>query len=460
VNDLLNVLLSRASEDPNRALLGGPEAETYGSFAEESLKRCQEFRAVGMSPKDTVGISGESFRELYLNLFAVWFAGGNAWLVNPRVQSPGEASLVDKICPQWEISADGKLSRKLGDSPRSEEGGELILSTSGTSGVAKAVSLSRQRMTANARVAGQTVGIRSEDALLVTTPPYYASAVLHFFSMILAGGSFIGSPGLFFGEAILDEIERWGITVFGGAPFHLIRFVDSVSRFPPAALRLWITSGEGLSRDVVLRCQERFPNVAVVSFYGMTEAGGRISSLREDNPAKFGSAGRPLEAMTITIRKGETVLGPGETGEIYVESPYRMLGYVGAFDLTEATLTPQGVRTGDIGYLDDESYLWILGRTDDIFKSGAEKVSTQLIRETILKTGLCREAHVVAGEDAILGRAPWAYICPRDGLDLAALKALLRTQLPSPHFPKRFVVLDSLPRTGSGKVQVSKLREV
>src|SRR5450759_3252183 len=122
------------------------------------------------------------------------------------------------------------------------------------------------------------------------------------------------------------------------------------------------------------------------NMYGLTEVSGRLCILP---PAQFdqrlGSVGRPVDGMTVTVRRpDDSAAAAGESGEILVAGPLVMQGYLDEPQLTADALTANGFRTGDFGHQDDDGYVWIEGRHDDIFKRGGEKVSAVQIQQALL----------------------------------------------------------------------------
>ena len=130
-----------------------------------------------------------------------------------------------------------------------------------------------------------------------------------------------------------------------------------------------------------------------------------------------------------------------------------MQEYLDDPQVTAASLTPHGFRTGDFGRVDADGFVWVEGRHDDIIKRGGEKVSLVHIQEALRALGLFRDVAVIAADDELLGRVPVAFVVPAEpgAFERAAVMRALRRALPATSLPSRVVALAEIPRTGSGK---------
>ena len=248
-----------------------------------------------------------------------------------------------------------------------------------------------------------------------------------------------------------------GCTGFGGAPAHLVRVVEPLDdeAQPGSSLRFWVSSGDHLPLDTIARLRRVLPGVRLFNMYGLTEVSGRLCILPPDElDVRRGSVGRPLSGMTVTVRRPDvTPAPPGETGEIYVEGPLLMQGYLDEPDITAASLTELGFRTGDHGHQDADGFVWVEGRKDDIIKRGGEKVSIVHIQEAMRALDSFTDVAVLAVDDDILGHVPVAFVVPAEPAAFKRTTALreLRAVLPATSLPTRVVPLAEIPRTGSGK---------
>ncbi|MBF0170409.1 MAG: acyl--CoA ligase, partial [Nitrospinae bacterium] len=298
------------------------------------------------------------------------------------------------------------------------------------------------------------------------TPPFYTSAICHFLTLLAAGGGMAATGGFQFGDGLLAEIGAKGCTGFGGAPVSLIRALAALDS-PCADRRLsfWVSSGDRLPVRYFSEIDRKLPGVTFFYLYGLTEVSGRLCVMRrrKGDVAKAGSVGAPLPGMAVTVRdETGALLPPGETGEVHVSGDLLMEGYLDRPDLSACSLTPHGFKTGDLGRLDADGDLWIEGRLDDMVKVGGEKVSTTQVEEALRATGLFADVAAVAVEDEAVGRSVAAFVVPRDGgsFKRVAVMKELRTVLPPASVPSRIVPVETIPRTGSGKVERGALRSL
>jgi acyl-CoA synthetase (AMP-forming)/AMP-acid ligase II len=213
----------------------------------------------------------------------------------------------------------------------------------------------------------------------------------------------------------------------------------------------------------VNRLTEELPNVQVFIMYGQTEATARISYLPPERvKEKIGSAGIPIPGVKIEIRDEKNhVVGPRAPGEIFVYGENIMQGYWKDPELTKKVLVNGWLKTGDLAYLDDEGYIFIQGRSSDMIKSGAHRISPREIEETISELPSIAEVCVVGISDEILGEVIKAVIVPvkNNNVDRITILKHCRDRLPQYKIPKIVDFIEELPKTPSGKIKRFLLAE-
>jgi acyl-CoA synthetase (AMP-forming)/AMP-acid ligase II len=228
--------------------------------------------------------------------------------------------------------------------------------------------------------------------------------------------------------------------------------------------------GGRMPLELIRQAMERLPNVAFVNAYGLTETSSTIAVLgpeehREaaarDDPhvrARLGSVGRPLPAIEVQVRDSDgNVLAPGERGEIYVRGEQVAGEYVGRSVLTDDGWFP----TKDAGYLDDDGYLFLDGRLDDVIVRGAENLSPGEIEDVLLSHPAVVEAAVVGVPDREWGEAVAAAVVVQDGAAVSAeeLQAWVRERLRSTKTPELIEFRAELPYNETGKLLRRVLRD-
>lgn len=332
-----------------------------------------------------------------------------------------------------------------------------VLYTSGTTGKPKGVMQSYGNHYASAMASVTNLGFHEADMWVAITPLYHVSGL-----SVLVRGLVYGMPvHLFrrFDAALVNQALLRGkgsiISVVSYTLSALLK--DLGDAVYPDSFRLMLLGGGFVDRSLLAACQEK--RIAVVQSFGMTETCSQIAALPpRDISRKMGSAGLPL--FSNRLRIGGTGAGEGGVGEIQIQSPALCVGYLGQNERYQRSFTADGwYRTGDMGYLDEEGYLYVKCRLADCIISGGENIYPVEIETCLKNSRHVREAAVVGKIDATWGMVPWAFLVaggtgkPTD----EELKSFCLRHLAAFKVPKRFVWVDELPKTAVGKIQKYKL---
>ncbi len=206
--------------------------------------------------------------------------------------------------------------------------------------------------------------------------------------------------------------------------------------------------------------------ISVMNGWGQTEIGGEIvgwsgADTKEWGDSKLGSVGRPHRGVSVRAvdASGETVAG-GESGELWVMTPALSAGYADGNDLGDRLSADGWFRTGDIGRVDEDGFVWIEGRVSDVINRGGLKVYPDEVAEVLRLSPAVADAAVVGVPDDRLGQVPWAFVVAGDASSPpndVELEAVAREHLAPYKVPVRFVVIDELPRNEAGKVRTADL---
>jgi fatty-acyl-CoA synthase len=220
---------------------------------------------------------------------------------------------------------------------------------------------------------------------------------------------------------------------------------------------------------LVRRCKEAF-GVQLIQAYGMTEMGPAITfQLDEDQLTKAGSAGKAGYNHEVrVVRKNEggpsepdDILPPGEIGEIIVKGNSMMAGYFNRPDATEKALYKGWYHSGDLGYMDEDHFLYVADRVDDMIISGGENIYPRQVEDVLYEHEGVRDVAVLGAPDDKWGETVVAFISLKDpSLTADDLDAFCKASAKLANYkrPRRYVFLDELPRNASGKLQKFKLR--
>ena len=199
--------------------------------------------------------------------------------------------------------------------------------------------------------------------------------------------------------------------------------------------------------------------------YGQTEATARLSTLLpEEMDSKLGSIGQGIPGVSLRVlnEHGNRV-APGEVGEIVARGDNIMVGYWNDPQETARVLRPEGLWTGDLARVDDDGYVYIVGRKSDIIKSGSYRISPKEIEDVILELEGVAEVAVVGLPDETWGESPAAFIVPSANGDTPTEGNILehcRQNLPRYKLVRHVRFVQSLPKTSSGKIRRGELREI
>lgn len=339
----------------------------------------------------------------------------------------------------------------------------FILFTSGTTGHAKGAVLHHGNIIWNAFNIILDTDMSAKDVTLASAPLFHVAALnQQVMTSYIRGATTVFLPK-WQADAVFDNVEKYGVTWLFGVTTMFVDLVDS-PRWATAdlsTLRFVNSGGAPIPVTLINAFLER--GIAFCQGYGLTEtAPGATFLTAEDALRKPGSAGRavPFAEVKVVGADGDR-LPPGERGEILVRGPNVIKSYWDNETATREAFHADGwFRTGDIGYMDDEDYLYIVDRIKDMYISGGENVYPAEVEEVLFGHPDVGEVAVVADPDHRWGEVGHAYVVARPGSDLSPedLIGYATRRLAKYKVPKVVTFLDDLPRTGSGKVHKPKLR--
>jgi fatty-acyl-CoA synthase len=313
-------------------------------------------------------------------------------------------------------------------------------------------------------------GITSADRTLMAGPMYHVGAFdLPGIGTWWVGGSLVILPR-FDVPDMLAAIERerptnvWLAPAMVNATLNAITQSPELGRHRTASVRFITGGGEKTPVTLIERLLAAFPGARFADAYGLTETvSGDTFNDQAHTLSKIGSVGKPVISLDVRIlRPDGSPAEPGAQGEIALRGPKVVSSYWKNPEATAAAFTAGGwFRTGDIGHLDHDGYLYIDDRKKDMIISGGENVATSEVERALYECDAVLEAAVVAMPDARWGEVPRAFVVLRPGRQLTeqALIAHCRSRLAGFKTPKQVVFVATLPRTASGKVLKRELRE-
>ena len=350
-----------------------------------------------------------------------------------------------------------------------------ILYTSGSTGKPKGVMLSHEQVIAGSSIVSDYLGITSSERIVGVLPLSFDAGLNQLMTAVQQGGTFV--PMTFtFAREIVKTLEREQITGMAGVPtlWSLMTQPNStLEKTPLPHLRYITNTGGRMPQTVLNALRKAVPKTQIFLMYGLTEA-FRSTYLPPDEldrrPDSMGKA-IPNTEILVVNEKGERC-APGEVGELVHRGPTVSMGYWGQPELTAKVLrshpfvpaelgdAEKVCYSGDLVKMDEDGFLYFVGRRDNMIKSSGFRISPTEVEEVLFQSGMLREAAVIGIPDGTLGHVIKAYVSPRDGesVNPEALLSFCAERMPRYMVPKIVEVMDSLPKTPSGKVDYPALR--
>ena len=343
---------------------------------------------------------------------------------------------------------------------------QVIAYTSGTTGIPKGAVLTHANTLFSSTTKIIDFELTRRDRIVVFGPLFHLGPLMDLaIPTLLRGGTLVlGRSRGFDPSELLAVLEKERATVVSLYPVMWRRLLAEAdpARYDLTSLRLLLTGGEPMPLPVLAGIAKRFPSVPFINTYGSTEAGPAAVFLSpEHSLEKSGSIGKP--AFGVDLRIVDDVgheVPAGVAGEITIRSPFVCRGYWKQPEATAAAKRAGWWHTGDLGRKDEDGFVWIGGRKNDMIISGAENIYPVEIEHVLLGLNGVAEAAVVGVPDAEWGEAVAAFIVRVPGADVDEKKILehCRANLAGYKKPRHIVFVDELPRTTVNKVSKETLR--
>lgn len=453
--------------------------------------------AVSHRSVDHVGLVDLNSAAVPLTLFGAAIAGRPFVPINYRLPDDQLRRLVERIAPAVVVVGEGVSDRIGGidgielisrdellaiasgeravadDAPESDgdpDGVAVLLYTSGTTGEPKAAVLRHLHLGSYVVTTVELSGADPAEAALVSVPPYHIAGISAALSSVY-GGRRVVYLEAFDPSEWVRTVRDEAITHAMVVPTMLNRILDVIEAdgLGLPSLRALSYGGGPMPLPVIERAVAMLPNVGFVNAYGLTETSSTIALLGPDDHhaamssadpavrARLGSVGRPLPSVEITVRDdGGAEVTPGQVGELWVRGEQVSGEYRGRDGDDGGWF-----RTRDAVHVDDEGFLFVHGRLDDVIVRGGENLSPGEIESVLLEHDSVEEAAVVGIPDTEWGERVVAAVVAEAGaeVDEAALQEFVRGRLRSTKTPERIAVVDELPYNETGKLLRRVLRD-
>ncbi|WP_299818893.1 AMP-binding protein [uncultured Jannaschia sp.] len=492
IRDLLD---RRAAEDGGREshVFPGEAPLTWGALRDEAREIAERLAGMGVARGESVAVMLPNGRAGILCLMALFYGGFRAAVLNlvAGAEAMGyalahsEARFVLLGTAQGDlfnaaVAASGAsvTAIRVGaevawpDAARGEPGpvapGDhaLLMYTSGTTGRPKGVLHSHASLLAGGWMPAMAHALTPEDRGLCVLPIYHINGLcVTVMGALVSGGALVVCER-FSASRFWTTCAETGVTWFSVVPTIVSHLLHGEGE-PDAATRARLRFGRSASSALAVETQSAFESrfgIPIVETMGLTETAAQILS----NPLppgvrKIGSPGIAYGCEVAILSPDLAPAGAGVEGEIAVRGPNVMLGYFRNPEATAATLTPDGwLRTGDLGRMDGDGYVFVTGRLKELIIKGGENIAPREVDEALYAHPDVMEAAAFARPCPRYGERVEAAVRLRPGaeVDGAALRALCETRLGAFKCPDVVHVLDELPKGPSGKIQRLKLGEL
>lgn len=482
-----------ARVQPDRvALDDGQRRLTYAELEAQVDALARSLAATGLASGEIVGAFLPNCIEYVVVVLAAARAGAVFCPINARYQAREAAAILEQARPRL-LFTDGAHAGVLAEALQHAgqhqtlvvdvQGESLaallqhraalpavgddtpfsLMFTSGTTGRPKgALATHRARMTWVLHAIIE-YGLARDDVYLGTMPQVH-SAGLTFTLMHLYAGATVRILPRFDAAAFLDIVEREGATSLLAVPTMLAAIVDELAARPQPVrldrIRRLVSCGAPLPlplKERVLRQLTR----ELYDYYGATESNSMTVMRPADQDRKPASVGQAFRGVELLIADAEgRPCATGTIGEVWCANPSAMQAYFGQLDATARSFQGRWYRTGDLGWLDEEGFLFLAGRQDDVVISGGVNIHPAEIEQVLLLHPAVADAAVTGVPDGRWGEVVKAFVVLREGaqIDLPAVQAHCRQHLADFKKPRALQVLDALPKNAAGKTLKTGLR--
>jgi len=481
---------AHALKDGGRvALRSGDAVLTYGQLVQQVEQLADRLRGGGIGPGSTVASLCENRVEVVLLYYAMGKIGGTFVSVNPSLTAPEVAYILDhagvvvllhddKMRTVAEIAAaqvpathvvhfdnlDLMQGIEVDETNASDAENFQIAYTSGSTGRPKAVAFDQKAEVDGNQSLIELWGMTPSDVTVVALPLGFLYGLSTAASMTLQAGAEVVLMRRFHPREVLEAFVQYKATVFHGVPTMFAMMLEYVEQnnldVDLSFMRLLVSAGAPLSRELRNRFETKFKK-KIDDYYGLTEVRpvfGRFAN--DSSPVPENAIGKAAPGVIIKIvdASGNEVM-PGEVGELLVRAPSTTRGYYKNPELTAATFENGLMKTGDLGYRDEQGFYYLTGRIKDIIIRGGANIAPAEVEETIEAHPDVRSVSVIGVPDDKFGQVVAAYVVPRGDSHVSAdvLTDFCKERLADFKVPSQIYWAEELPLGITGKVDKKAL---
>ena len=497
--NLAVIVRETAAAAPDRPVTLYPGGRlSYAQLDALSDRLAAGLESAGVRPGDTVGLQLPNIPEFLIAYFGILKCGGVAVPLNVMLKAPEVAfHLTDSAATMlitWAgiledaakgaaaagVSAvyavgqpaDGVLPFERLLAPpgtryqmarRAAGDTAVVVYTAGTTGRPKGAMLTHLQLYMNADIPGRLFEVRPDDVVITVLPLFHVFGLSSILNVCVRFGCTMSLIPRFDPAVVLAAIERDRATIFEGVPTMFLALLSSpdLDRYDVSSLRVAISGGASIPAPALDAFEEHF-GVVILEGYGMTETASTTTFNLSATQRRVYSVGKPIWGTETQVWDGEGLpLPPGRehVGEIVTRGLHVMKGYLNHPEATAQIFTGDWLHTGDLGYFDEDGYLFIVGRQKELIIRGGYNVYPREIEDVLHAHPAVAEAAVIGIPDERLGEEVMAVIAVRPGETVTAgdLSAFCRERLAAYKYPRVFEFRDALPKNTLGKVLKDEL---
>jgi long-chain acyl-CoA synthetase len=470
----------RADLDPNGpAVSDGTRSLTNAGLLERVRAAHRHLQELGVGTGDVVALKLRNRVEFVVLLFACWRLGATVTPVNP--------SLIDaEVALQLHASGARLLVVENRDSGRAAVATlpvedlyakgpgwdgppqvdpsalALLIFTSGTTGVPKGVMLDHANVDAMAEMGRQALDIGPTDRCLLILPLFHVNGIVVSVLMPLLAGASVVIAEKFDPHTFFGAVAHHRPTFFSAVPtiYNMLAALPDDVTPDTSSLRFGICGAAPASAELLTRFEARF-GFPLIEGYGLSEGTCASTINPVAGERRAGTAGIAFPGQQIRIVDELGIdMATGVDGEVLIAGPNVMRGYLGRPDESARVIVDGWLHTGDIGHLDADGYLTLVGRSKDMIIRGGENIYPKEIEDVLTSDPTVLEAAVIGVPDDKWGETVAAYVQPRPGhtINPAALQALCSRKLAGYKRPTSITVMDAIPKNSVGKTDKAPLR--
>jgi len=454
---------------------------TNTQFFDAVRRASSAMREHGVSAGDLVAIMLPNQAEFVVALFAAWRLGAAVTPISPtlvaaearyQIEDAGAKVLVvDKPlefgAPVRAVLTTAELASWAHTDAEpalvSDDALALLIYTSGTTGRPKGVMLDYANLNAMCRMVIDAFSMTSADHSLLILPLFHVNGiVVGTLSPLIAGGR-ATIAGRFSPKTFFDRVEKTRATYFSAVPTIYTMLADLPADVRPdtSSVRFAVCGAAPASVELLDKFETRY-GISLIEGYGLSEGSCASTGNPLNGKRKPGTVGLPLPGQTIRIAGADgSDVPPGEAGEVLIQGPNVMRGYLNRPEETAKTLVDGWLHTGDVGRFDKEGYLMLVDRAKDMIIRGGENIYPKEIETVVYQLPEIAEAAVIGRAHPVYGEEPVLFVSLNSGADISTdrIHEHVRGSLSKFKLPVEITILDGLPKNPVGKLDKPKLRK-